>query len=38
MAHDQQERWVIVNADRPFETVQAEIRSILLDRLGSWGY
>ena len=38
MAHDQQERWVIVNADRPFETVQAEIRSILLNRLGSWGY
>ncbi|MFL7814249.1 MAG: dTMP kinase [Anaerolineales bacterium] len=38
MAHDQPERWVIVNADRPFETVQAEIRSILLDRLGSWGY
>lgn len=38
MARNQPDRWVIVDADQPFDTVQAEIRFILLDRLGSWGY
>ncbi len=38
MARKQPERWVIIDADRPFKEVQTEIRSILLDRLGSWGF
>lgn len=38
MARSQPERWVIVNADQPFEEVQAAIRTILQDHLVSWGY
>jgi dTMP kinase len=32
------ERWVTVDADRPFEEVQAELRKILLKSLKDWGY
>jgi len=38
MARNQPERWVIIDADRPFKEVQTEIRSVLLNRLGSWGF
>jgi dTMP kinase len=38
MAHREPERWIIVDADRPFETVRADLRQILLDQLSSWGF
>lgn len=38
MAKNEPERWVIVNADQPFETVQDQIREYLLNQLSSWGY
>ncbi len=31
------ERWVIVNADRPIDAVQAELQQIVLERLGENG-
>lgn len=31
-------RWVVVNADRPFGEVQAELRSVLQNYLNNWGY
>lgn len=31
-------RWIVVAADQPFESVQAEIRSILQTHLNHWGY
>ncbi len=31
-------RWVVVDADKPFEQVQAVIRGILLERLTAWGF
>lgn len=31
-------RWVVVDADRPFDEVQAELRSILQNHLKNWGY
>jgi dTMP kinase len=38
MAHREPERWIIVDADRPFEAVRADLRKILLDQLSSWGF
>jgi dTMP kinase len=32
------ERWVIINADQPFEKVQSEIREILTKHFSEWGY
>lgn len=32
------ERWVVVDADRTFEEVQEELRSILQENLNKWGY
>ena len=31
-------RWVVVNADRPFGEVQAELRSVLQNYLNNWGF
>ena len=31
-------RWVVIDADRPFDEVQAEIRSTLQSYLKDWGY
>jgi dTMP kinase len=31
-------RWVVVDADRPFEVVQADLRSILQSHLNDWGF
>jgi len=31
-------RWIVVDADRPFDDVQAEIRSILQSYFNDWGY
>ena len=31
-------RWVVVNADRPFGEVQAELRTVLQKYLNNWGY
>ncbi len=33
LAHQQPERWVIINAAAPFERVQAELRRVVLERL-----
>jgi dTMP kinase len=33
-----QDRWVIINADQPFEQVQFEIRDILKKHFLEWGY
>jgi dTMP kinase len=38
MARNQPDRWVIIDADQPFETVQNEIRENLLKQLSTWGY
>jgi dTMP kinase len=32
------DRWVVVDADQPFETVQKELREILLTYIKGWGY
>ncbi len=31
-------RWIVIDADRPFDEVQAEIRSTLQSYLNDWGY
>lgn len=38
MAGSEPDRWVVVDADRPFAVVQAETRKILLDYLQRWGF
>jgi dTMP kinase len=32
------DRWVVVDAEQPFEDVQNQLREILLQRLTDWGY
>jgi dTMP kinase len=31
-------RWIVIDADRPFEVIQAEIKEILLNQFQKWGY
>ncbi len=38
MAKNEPDRWVVVDADQPFEIVQNQIREYLLNQLNSWGY
>jgi len=38
MAEHEPERWVVVDADQPFEIVQIQLREYLLNQLNSWGY
>lgn len=38
MARAEPDRWEVVDADRPFNQVQTDIRRIILERLNGWGY
>jgi dTMP kinase len=38
MARSEPERWIVVNADRPFKVVGSDLREILLEKLANWGF
>ena len=38
LAEQEPNRWVVVDADRPFEEVQKDLRVILQENLDKWGY
>jgi dTMP kinase len=38
LARSDPERWVVIDADRPFGEVQGEIRDVLLKKFQEWGF